>query len=249
MKIIYIDCSMGAAGDMLAASLLELTDDPDKTLDELNNLGIPGVVFEYEKVEKNGISGTRIRSKADSEKQDVHKHHHPGIHDIEHIIFNHINADDRIKEKIISVYSLIADAESRVHGVNVEQVRFHEIGSMDSIADIAAVCYLFDKINADRIIASPIHVGRGTVRCAHGILPVPAPATALILEDMPFYSREEVEGELCTPTGAALLKTFVSEFSEMPFMHILKTGCGLGTREFNVAGCLKTFLAESDDKV
>ncbi|MBO7676256.1 MAG: LarC family nickel insertion protein, partial [Erysipelotrichaceae bacterium] len=250
MKTLYIDCSMGAAGDMLTASLLELTDDPAKSLEELNGLGIPGVVFSCEKTQKSGITGTHVHVLVNGEEEGVHEHHHhhdhdhhehehhdhdhdhehhhhhSGMHDIEHIVRDHLCVSDTIKDKVMSVYSLIAQAESEVHGVSVDQIHFHEVGTMDAVADITAVCYLIDKLGVDQILASPVHVGRGTVKCAHGILPVPAPATALILKDIPIYSREEVMGELCTPTGAALLKTFVSKFETMPVMAIRKIGYG-----------------------
>lgn len=257
---------MGAAGDMLTGALLELTDDPEETLKELNSLGIPGVVYEMEKSEKCGIRGTHIHVLVNGEEEGHHTHHHhdeeahdhdydhghhhhhAGIHGISHIVNDHLNLDEKLKKKILSVYSLIAEAESKVHGVPVEEVHFHEVGSMDAIADVAAVCYLMDKLNVNQVLASPVHVGRGTVRCAHGILPVPAPATALLLKDVPIYSREEVEGELCTPTGAALLKTFVTGFERMPAMSVKKIGYGMGTKDFAIANCVRVFLAESEDE-
>ncbi len=266
MKTLYIDCSMGAAGDMLTGALLELTDDPEETLKELNSLGIPGVVYEMETSEKCGIRGTRIHVLVNGEEEDHHTHHHhdeeahdhdhdhghhhhhAGIHGISHIVNDHLNLDEKLKKKILSVYSLIAEAESKVHGMPVDEVHFHEVGSMDAIADVAAVCYLMNKLNVNQVLASPVHVGRGTVRCAHGILPVPAPATALLLKDVPIYSREEVEGELCTPTGAALLKTFVTGFERMPAMSVKKIGYGMGTKDFAIANCVRVFLAESEDE-
>lgn len=139
------------------------------------------------------------------------------------------------------------DAESQVHGRPVDQVHFHEVGSMDAIADVTAICYLIDKLKVDRIVASPVHVGRGTVRCAHGILPVPAPATAILLKDIPIYSKELIEGELCTPTGAALLKTFATEFTQMPMMSVRKIGYGMGSKDFPIANCVRAVLGESKD--
>ena len=252
---------MGAAGDMLAASLLELTDDPAKSLQELNALGIPGVVFEAEKTEKSGIVGTHIHVLVNGEEEGTdehhhhhdeqhhhdheHHHHHSGMHDIEHIVRDHLKLSDALKDRIMSVYKLIGEAESTVHGVSVDEIHFHEVGSMDAIADITAVCYLIDKLDVERIIASPVHVGRGTVKCAHGIMPVPAPATAMLLKNIPIYSREEVEGELCTPTGAALLRNFVDEFCTTPLMKINKIGYGMGTKEFKTANCLRTMLCET----
>ncbi|MBO7698471.1 MAG: nickel pincer cofactor biosynthesis protein LarC [Erysipelotrichaceae bacterium] len=282
MKTVFIDCSMGAAGDMLTAALLELTDDPVRSLEELNQLGIPGVVFEAEKAQKNGIGGTHVHVLVNGEEEGVddhhhdhhdhdhdhdhehhhdhdhehhehdhehgHHHHHSGMHDIEHIVKDHLNVSDEIKEKVMAVYHVIADAESKVHGTSVDQVHFHEVGSMDAVADITAVCYLISKLDPDQVIASPVHVGRGTVKCAHGIIPVPAPATALILKDVPIYSKENVEGELCTPTGAALLKTFASDFVQMPVMKIEKIGYGIGTKDFKVANCLRIYLGETESR-
>ncbi|MBQ4563020.1 MAG: nickel pincer cofactor biosynthesis protein LarC, partial [Lachnospiraceae bacterium] len=124
---------------------------------------------------------------------------------------------------------------------------FHEVGNMDAIADITAVCYLMDKLNVDRIIVSPIHVGSGQVRCAHGILPVPAPATALILKDVPIYGGE-IRGELCTPTGAALLKHFANSFGPMPMMQTTAIGYGMGKKDFPAANCVRAMLGESAEQ-
>ena len=132
---------------------------------------------------------------------------------ITHII-EHLNLPDEVKKDVVAVYHLIAEAESHVHGKTVEEIHFHEVGTADAIADIAGVCLLMHMIAPQKVIASPIHVGSGNVRCAHGILPVPAPATAFILQGLPIYSGT-IRGELCTPTGAALLKHFVTEFREM----------------------------------
>ncbi|MBQ6334553.1 MAG: nickel pincer cofactor biosynthesis protein LarC [Erysipelotrichaceae bacterium] len=264
MKTLYFDCYMGAAGDMLTGALLELQDDPEQCLKELNELGIPGVEFQKETSEKCGIQGTHMHvlvngeeevfhhhhhdhEHDDHEHDHEHHHHHSGMHDIEHIVRGHMNISDELKDRIMHVYSLIAEAESHAHGMPVEQIHFHEVGTMDAVADVTAVCYLIDKLNVDKIIASPIHVGRGTVRCAHGILPVPAPATAYILRDVPIYSKENIEGELCTPTGAALLKTYVSEFKTMPTMAVKKVGYGMGTKDFPVANCVRAILGETDE--
>ena len=159
---------------------------------------------------------------------------------------------DKVKADVLAVYQLIAEAESAVHGVSVEEIHFHEVGAMDAVADITGVCLLMDKIGADRIVCSPVHVGSGMVRCAHGVLPVPAPATALILRGIPCYSGA-IQGELCTPTGAALLKHFAASFGPMPVMTAEKIGIGLGTKEFPAANMLRAFLGkgaeEEDDGV
>ncbi|MBR4017084.1 MAG: nickel pincer cofactor biosynthesis protein LarC, partial [Oscillospiraceae bacterium] len=136
------------------------------------------------------------------------------------------------------------DAESRVHGVPVEQIHFHEVGAMDAIADITAVCYLMETLGVDRVYASPVHVGCGQVKCAHGLLPVPAPATANILQGVPIYGGK-VQGELCTPTGGALLKYYVNHFGEMPAMAVTAIGYGMGKKDFDAPNCVRAMLGEN----
>ena len=171
-------------------------------------------------------------------------HHHRSLRDIEHVISEHIRADEAVKEDIRRVFRIIADAESIVHGRPVPEIHFHEVGSMDAIADVTAVCYLIHKLGIQQILASPVHVGRGTIKCAHGILPVPPPAAALILKGIPVYSIPEIEGELCTPTGAAVLKAFVSEFKPMPVMTYDRIGYGMGSRDYPILSCVRAFLGE-----
>ncbi len=146
----------------------------------------------------------------------------------------------------MAVYGLIAEAESHAHGVPVTEIHFHEVGTMDAIADVAAVCLLMDRLAPDQVLASPVHVGSGTVRCAHGILPVPAPATAYILKDVPIYGGR-IRGELCTPTGAALLKHFVDRFGDMPVMRVQSIGYGMGRKDFEAANCVRAILGETGD--
>ena len=254
MKTLYIDCGMGAAGDMLTAALTELTDHVDETVRQLNALGIPGVVYTAERTEKCGITGTHMKVEYNGEEEGEHSHEgghthsHRDMHGIEHIVNDHIQVSDAVKKQILKVYTAIAEAESQVHGVPVDEIHFHEVGSMDAIADITAVCWLMDQLKPDRVIASPVHVGKGTVKCAHGILPVPAPATALLLKDIPIYSKEQIDGELCTPTGAALLKTFVSEFGPMPVLRVQKLGYGMGKKDFPIANCVRVMLGEESEE-
>ena len=143
------------------------------------------------------------------------------------------------------MYALIADAESRVHGRPVTEIHFHEVGTLDAVADVVGVCLLMEQLSPDRVMASPVHTGSGHVHCAHGILPVPAPATALILEGIPSYGGQ-VRGELCTPTGAALLKHFVSRFGDRPVMTVEAIGYGMGKKDFEQANCVRAFLGESE---
>ena len=245
MKILYLDCGMGAAGDMLTSALLELFDDKDAVLAELNALGIPGVQYIAEKNEKCGIGGTHMRVLVEGHEEDGHHHHHSGMDEIAHIA-GHLNISKDVRQEIMDIYWIIAGAESKVHGVPVTHIHFHEVGAMDAIADVAAVCYLMDKLHLDKVVASPVHVGSGQVKCAHGLLPVPAPATANILTGIPIYGGQ-IKGELCTPTGAALLKHFVSKFGDMPPMAVRKIGYGMGKKDFEAPNCVRALLGETTE--
>ena len=251
MKILYLDCGMGAAGDMLTAALMELLPDPDEFVRRFNALSIPGVRIEKERTVKCGITGTHISVTVNGieegneihEHHHEHTHHHSGMHDIEHII-SHLDLSEKVKSDVIAVYNLIAQAESRAHGVPVTEIHFHEVGTMDAIADITAVCMLMNELSPDETVVSPVHVGCGHVKCAHGILPVPAPATAYILENVPIYGGE-IEGELCTPTGAALLKHFASRFGAMPVMRPQAVSYGMGAKDFQRVNCVRAILGET----
>ena len=271
MKTLYLDCGMGAAGDMLTAALLELLPDRDVFLEELNGLGIPNVTMEGETVSKCGIRGTHFSVKVGGveegeedheghgkdhvpehghghnhehihEHGSGHPHQHRGMHEIEHMI-SHLKMSEKVKQDVLAVYGLIAEAESHVHGVPVSEIHFHEVGTMDAVADIAAACLLMDRIGPDEVVVSPVHVGSGEVRCAHGILPVPAPATAYLLREIPIYGGS-VRGELCTPTGAAILKYFASRFGEMPVMKVEAIGYGMGKKDFDRANCVRAMLGD-----
>jgi uncharacterized protein (TIGR00299 family) protein len=288
MKTLYIECNMGAAGDMLLASLAELTGDVKACEDKLNSLGIPDVTYEFEKSVKCGIEGTHAHVAVHGVEEDEHMHehhheehhhehtheehahthehehhdhdhhheheheheehhhHHTHMSDIENII-NGLNVSDKVKADALAVYGLIAEAESKAHGKPVTDIHFHEVGTMDAVADIVGVCYLLEQIGAGKIVVSPLATGFGSVRCAHGILPVPAPATASIIEGIPTYSGN-IEGELLTPTGAALLKHFADSFGTRPVMAIEKTGYGMGKKDFAKANMLRTFIGEADNE-
>ena len=255
MRKIFLDCSMGAAGDMLTAALLELTHSPDDYINKLNALGIPGVQYIKEKSEKCGICGTHISVRVHGHEEGEehhggheehhghHHHEHSTLHGISHIIGD-LNAPEKVRADALAVYESIAKAESEVHGKTVDEIHFHEVGSLDAVADVAAVCMLVNDLNAE-IYASPVNTGCGSVRCAHGVLPVPAPATANLLKGVPAYS-DGTDGELCTPTGAALLKYFVKEFRSMPVMKTKKTGYGMGKKDFEKANCVRAFLGEDE---
>lgn len=312
MKTLYIDCGMGAAGDMLTGALLELLENPEQVISELNNLGIPKVEFKADKSVKCGITGTHISVSVNGEVEEsndtinghdhlhnhhshshVHDHHehnhehgksildgvqhlishlqkhehshdeegthdhnhehnhnhshsHNTLSDIEHIVRGHLPLSEKVKNDVMAIYELIAEAESHAHGVPVSEIHFHEVGTLDAVADITAVCVLMEKISPDQVIVSPVHVGSGKVKCAHGILPVPAPATAHILRDVPIYGGS-IKGELCTPTGAAILKHFATSFSDMPVMKTQSIGYGMGKKDFEAANCVRILLGETND--
>ncbi|MCL2099312.1 MAG: nickel pincer cofactor biosynthesis protein LarC [Oscillospiraceae bacterium] len=256
MRTLYFECNMGAAGDMLMAALLELHDNPEDFLERLNNTGIPGVVVTSEPSVKHGVRGTHIKVKINNheehEHEHEHKHHehthssghnHSSYHETEHRI-GHLKVSDSVKKNALAVYKLIAEAESRAHGVPVNQIHFHEVGELDAIADIVGVCMLTEELSPDLILASPVNTGSGFVRCAHGILPVPAPATAYIMQDAKIYS-DNIKGELCTPTGAALLKHFAEDFCEMPVMSAAKIGYGMGAKDFERANCIRAYIGDT----
>ena len=271
MRTIYLDCSMGAAGDMLMAALLELLPEKDTFLQKMQSLGLPGLEISAEPSVKCGITGTHMRVLIHGEEEGrphehaaeepfhshadapeaahahvhVHPHHHTDLDELTHRI-SHLNVSEAVRSDILAVYQSIADAESRVHGVPVEQIHFHEVGSLDALADVTGVCLLMELLAPEQVLASPVHVGSGHVRCAHGILPVPAPATALLLEGIPIYGGS-IRGELCTPTGAALLRRFVTRFGPLPPMRVEKTGYGMGTKDFEAANCVRAMLGQTEE--
>ena len=265
MKVLFLECNMGAAGDMLMASLSELLPEPEKFVEDLRALNLPQVEISRGYASSAGIRGARMHVFIRGEEEiseDVlqsgasftghdhdhnhdhkHGHHHTSITDIRRIIKG-LSVSEKVKNDVLEVYKLIAEAESEAHGCPVEEIHLHEVGALDALVDITGVCMLMEKIGANKIICSPINVGSGMVNCAHGILPVPTPATAAILRGVPCYGT--FQGELCTPTGAALLKYFASSFGQMPLMATEKIGIGLGTKEFPAANILRAFLGEAN---
>ena len=283
MGVLYIECKMGVAGDMLTAALLDICPEPEKIVDTLNSMGLEGVEYALEKSEKCGITGKHMKVTVKGEEEESHDHHHEHDHeehaghehhhdheehaghdhhhdheehtghehqhhhhahrsmkDIENIV-SELKISEDVKQDVLDIYKIIAGAESKVHGKDVSEIHFHEVGSMDAIADITAVCLLMKIIAPEKVIVSPIHVGSGNVHCAHGILPVPAPATALILTGIPSYSGD-IRGELCTPTGAALIKHFADGFGAQPVMSIDKIGYGMGKKDFARANCVRVMI-------
>lgn len=246
MKTLYLDCSMGASGDMLMASLSQLLDDPASFAGELNALGIPGVHASVSSAESHGVKGCHITVRVngvDEEEGHDHAHSHSTLGSISDIILS-LPVSEKVKINALAVYRLIADAESAAHSVPVEQVHFHEVGALDAVADVTGVCMLMEKLAPDSVRSSPLNLGGGTVRCAHGVLPVPAPAVAALTASLPCY-LSDTAGELLTPTGAALLLRFADSFGDMPEMTVEKVGIGIGSRDFGRPNCLRASLGSS----
>ena len=322
MKTLYLECNMGAAGDMLTAALWELLDEARRVefLSTMNGLGLPGVEVRAEKAAQCGIWGTHMQVTVHGEEEEsvdvgcrhadgahghshehghdhghecehsheyehehIHEHAHEHahahcgeeipshVHEHEHVHDDHEHIHDHphhhhhtgmaeieaqigalalpaeVRENALAVFRRIAQAESHAHDRPVEQIHFHEVGTLDAVADVVGVCLLIHLLAPDEILASPVHVGCGQVRCAHGILPVPAPATAYLLQGVPAYGGS-VRSELCTPTGAALLRHFVKSFGPMPVMAARAIGYGMGKKEFAQANCVRAFLGDTADR-
>jgi uncharacterized protein (TIGR00299 family) protein len=246
MKIIYLECTMGAAGDMLMSALLELLDDKDAVGRELNSRGLPEVTVTWEPSVKSGIAGTHITVEIHGEVEVPGPHHKHEL-DHRHVTLEQINqiimdlpVSDFVRANALAVYNIIAEAEAKAHGKEVEEIHFHEVGSMDAVTDIVGVTMLLERLSPDQIVVSPVHVGSGQVFTVHGTLPVPAPATAYILLGIPTYGTD-ISGELCTPTGAALLRHYAHSFGKMPLMVTEKIGYGMGTKNFAAANCVRAF--------
>ena len=242
---------MGAAGDMLAAALLELQDEPESVLAMLNSLFEGKAILAAHKEKKCGIVGTHLTVSIDGTVEDGEQHEHrehrgyTSIAEIREFISG-LKLPTEVVRDALEVYDRIAEAEAKVHGRPIENIHFHEVGTLDAMADIVSACYLVYLLKPEKLFASPVHVGSGTVRCAHGELTVPTPATQEILKGVPIYGGE-IRSELCTPTGAALLKHFVAEFGNMPEIRVEKTGFGLGTKDFPRANGLRAMLGETED--
>ena len=262
MKTLYIECNMGAAGDMLTAALLELLPDRQGFIDQMNRIGIPGLEMSMEEKVSCGVRGTHMRVKINGEEEisddvdandehhghhhhhDHHEHSHAALADVRAIVQG-LELPEAVKTDVMGVYELIAEAEAFAHGCEIEQIHFHEVGMMDAVTDVSAVCLLMHMIAPERVVVSPVATGFGEVRCMHGVVPVPAPATSYLLKGMPAYAGR-IRGELLTPTGAALLKYFASEFGHMPLMRVENVGCGMGMKDFEAANCVRVMLGETE---
>jgi len=250
MNVLYYDCFSGISGDMNIGALVNLGVPVEYLLDELKKLNLDGFSLECKPAVKMGISGTYAHVHLDE------KHHHHDHHEHDHSHGRNLKEITRIittsslseftKNKSLQMFKLIGEAEAKIHSKNIDEIHFHEVGALDSIVDIVCAALCIDFLKPDRIIASPVELGGGFVTCAHGVFPVPAPATAEILKDVPVKTGA-VDRETTTPTGAAILKTFVDEFSSHFAFSILKTAYGIGYHDFQIPNVLRVCLAEMNE--
>ena len=243
MKIAYFDCFAGASGDMILGALLDAGLDVEHLRSELAKLHLSHYDLRTEKVIKRGIGGTQALVLVDEEH---HHHHHRHLSHIRGII-EKSDLEESVKQRSITIFTRLAKAEAKVHQTTVEHVHFHEIGAMDAIIDVVGGVAGMAALGIEKIFCSPLHLGSSVVKCAHGILPVPAPATAELIREKPVYSTG-VEGELLTPTGAAILTTLSSGFGHIPAMTVEKIGYGAGTSDPEIPNLLRITIGEAADE-
>ena len=262
MRTLYIDCGMGVAGDMLTGALLDLLDEAGQAafLRELNAALAGKAVVSAGPDMKCGVRGMHVRVTINGEEEghehhhhhadehhhedgEHHHHHHNGIKEIRELI-DAMPLSENVRFHAREVFDSIAAAEAQVHGQDMEHIHFHEVGTLDAVADVAGVCLLMEKLKPEQVIVSPVNVGSGAVKCAHGILPVPAPATEILLRGRPWYEGD-IKTELCTPTGAALVGHFADRFESAPILRVEKCGYGTGTKEFARLNAVRALLGEA----
>jgi len=255
MRTLYLECNAGVSGDMLLGALSDLLPDPSEVKALIESAGIPGITVEVSHREKNNVTGNKVDILIHGKDEEHHEHHDPHGHHHHHEhrslpevmdIIEGLKVSDSVKSHAKQIYEEIARAEAEVHGEPVGEVHFHEVGMLDAIADVVGNCLLIEKLSPEFIASSPLRTGYGYVDCAHGKLPVPAPATALILRDVPCYAGD-VEGEFTTPTGAAIIKHFTMEFGQRPRMTVRDIGIGLGNRESSIPNMVRAFLGDSEN--
>ena len=243
MKILYYDCFAGISGDMNLGALIDLGVDAEYLINELEKLNIEGFHLEIKKDQRRGITGTKADVIIENQENEKHRH----LRHVEEIV-NNSSLPEQVKTNALKIFNLIAVAEAKVHNIAIEKVHFHEVGALDSIADIVGAAICLDYLKVDKVMSAPIQLGGGTVKCAHGIMPVPAPATAEIVKNVPIKTGL-VNHEATTPTGAAILVATVDEFTENIDLPITKTAYGIGHRDSEVPNVLRVFLLESADQV
>jgi len=251
MKIAYFDCFSGASGDMILGALLDVGLSVEFLQAELGRLQLPPFHLEARKVKKRGLGGTQIIITLEDERHPHHHHHQHHHHHHEHRHLGDITRIIRastlapeIQQTSIAIFTRLAQAEAKIHRTSIEKIHFHEVGAMDAIIDVVGAAIGFHALGLEKIYCSPLHVGTGTVECAHGILPVPAPATLELVQGKPIYSTG-VQGELLTPTGAAILTTVAAGFGPMPACLVEATGYGAGTLDPPLPNLLRVTIGEA----
>ncbi len=239
MKLLYYDCFSGISGDMNLGALVDLGVDPSYLAAELKKLPLQGYELKIGRAERKGISGTKVDVLTGTEK-----HSHRSFSTIKQLITKS-GLSDAVRERSLDIFLRLARAESRIHGIDIDQVHFHEVGAVDSIVDIVGAAICLDYLAVDAVWASPVEVGGGFVTCAHGTYPVPAPATAELLRGVPITTGA-VPFETTTPTGAAILASSVEKFSDRLNFRLLKTGYGIGNRDTDIPNVLRVMLGEGN---
>ncbi|RSL33504.1 nickel pincer cofactor biosynthesis protein LarC [Salibacterium salarium] len=271
MKQLYLDCQSGISGDMTLTALIDLGADIDYIKNQLRQLPIDSFSMDIKQTDKKGISSKELVLDFPDEHEHVraaeaghvhshHHHNHSHTHSDDHThhhahrkastILNMIKESElpsRVKERSRSVFEMIAQAEGKIHGMDPAEVHFHEVGAMDSIIDVIGVCLALENLEIDRIMASPVPTGYGKLRMAHGLYPIPAPATAEILRGIPLADFQ-VEGELTTPTGAGFVKALALEYGQMPALPMERIGYGAGKKDFEHPNVLRAILFQANDK-
>ena len=241
MKILYYDCFAGISGDMNLGALIDLGVNSDYLKTELEKLNIDGFHLKITKDQRRGISGTKAEVIIENQENEKHRH----LRHVEEIV-NGSSLPNQVKINALKIFDLIAVAEAKVHNISKEKVHFHEVGALDSIADIVGAAICLDYLKVDKVMSSSIQLGGGMVKCAHGIMPVPAPATAEIVMNVPVKTGL-VNHEATTPTGAAILVATVDKFTDKIDFPIVKSGYGIGNRDSEVPNVLRVYICEDSE--
>lgn len=261
MKTLYFDCSSGISGNMTLGALLEIVGDENYLLGELKKLNVDGYKIEISKKVKNGITGTYVDVILENEYHH-HDHDHGHAHDHEHhhhhehrnlydvnTIIDNSSLDENTKDLAKRIFLRVAKAESKVHNKSLDEVHFHEVGAIDSIVDIVGTAILINKINPDRIISSVVNDGYGFIECAHGTMAVPVPATSEIFAASNVKFRQiDIDTELVTPTGAAIIAELAEDFTTLPAMVTEKIGWGTGSKDLKIPNVLKVYYGEMQEE-
>lgn len=259
MKILYFDCSSGISGNMTIGALLEIINDENYLLNELKKLNIDGYEIKISKKVKNGITGTYVdvllehehhhkHKDHNHENEHTHHHEHRNLSDVNKIIDNS-TLNEEVKKLAKKIFLRVAKAESKVHNKPLEEVHFHEVGAIDSIIDIVGTAILINKINPDKIVSSTVNDGYGFIECAHGKMAVPVPATSEIFSNSNVKFRQiEIDTELVTPTGAAIIAELATDFMPLPEMQVEKIGWGSGSKDLQIPNVLKVYYGNIEDE-